>query len=149
MLNALSSTPAARKIRCDIFCAVVDNYGDAGVCWRLARQLTEDHGWRVRLYIDDPAPLARLPPDHAQSGSVAVRPGLMNCQPIDRPTWSSKPSPATLPEFYIAAMARREKKPVWLNLEYLSAEAWVASCHRHAFASPASAAGQTFLLSWL
>ncbi|MBJ7264099.1 MAG: elongation factor P maturation arginine rhamnosyltransferase EarP, partial [Burkholderiaceae bacterium] len=26
-------TPASRK-RVDIFCRVVDNYGDIGVCWR-------------------------------------------------------------------------------------------------------------------
>ena len=31
-------------IRCDIFCAIVDNYGDAAVCWRLAHQLAAEHG---------------------------------------------------------------------------------------------------------
>ena len=35
-----------------------------------------------------------------------------------------------LPESYIAAMARRTVAPVWINLEYLSAEAWVEGCHR-------------------
>jgi hypothetical protein len=33
-------------IACDLFCAVIDNFGDIGVCWRLARQLTSEHGWR-------------------------------------------------------------------------------------------------------
>ncbi len=39
---------------CDIFCAVVDSYGDIGVCWRLARQLAQEHGMMVRLWVDDP-----------------------------------------------------------------------------------------------
>ena len=37
----------------DIFCKVVDNFGDAGVTWRLARQLAGEHGLKVRLWIDD------------------------------------------------------------------------------------------------
>src|SRR5512137_2056694 len=49
-------------ISCDIFCKVVDNFGDAGVCWRLARQLAREQGWKVRLWIDDIAPLCRLRP---------------------------------------------------------------------------------------
>ncbi len=42
-----------KPITCDIFCAVVDNYGDIGVCWRLARQLAHEHGMTVRLWVDD------------------------------------------------------------------------------------------------
>lgn len=34
-----------------------------------------------------------------------------------------------LPAFYIAAMAQRSQKSLWLNLEYLSAEDWVEGCH--------------------
>ncbi|MCA3840118.1 elongation factor P maturation arginine rhamnosyltransferase EarP, partial [Burkholderia sp.] len=34
-----------------------------------------------------------------------------------------------LPGAYLAAMARRERRPVWINLEYLSAEDWVADFH--------------------
>lgn len=33
----------------DLFCKVVDNYGDIGICWRLARQLAHEHGLAVRL----------------------------------------------------------------------------------------------------
>ena len=39
-----------------------------------------------------------------------------------------------LPERYVASMAARPDKPVWINLEYLSAEDWVEGCH--AMASP-------------
>jgi len=37
----------------DIFCQIVDNYGDAGVCWRLARSLSSLHGQQVRIFCDD------------------------------------------------------------------------------------------------
>ena len=40
-------------VRWDIFCCVVDNYGDIGVTWRLARQLVAEHGLRVRLWVDE------------------------------------------------------------------------------------------------
>lgn len=123
-------------IRCDIFCVVVDNYGDAGVCWRLAHQLAVAYGWQVRLFIDNPAPLDRLAPSHAQS-PVAVAPwphAVSSHLPAD----AMHDNPAdvvieafacTLPEFYIEAMAQRGEKPVWLNLEYLSAETWVNEVH--------------------
>ena len=56
----------------EIVCRVVDNYGDAGVAWRLARQLANEHGARTTLWIDDPAPLARLVPgvDPGRGGTV-------------------------------------------------------------------------------
>lgn len=121
-----------KPIRCDIFCTVVDNYGDAGVCWRLASQLAGEHGWRVRLWIDDVAPLQQLAPDHA-AGPVEVR-----VWPTPWPApWSAADTAdvvieafaCTLPPAYIEAMATRTRPPVWLNLEYLSAESWVAGCH--------------------
>jgi uncharacterized repeat protein (TIGR03837 family) len=34
-----------------------------------------------------------------------------------------------LPDNYIAAMAEQNEKPRWINLEYLSAEAWVGDYH--------------------
>ena len=52
--------PARPSLSWDIFCTVVDNYGDIGVCWRLARQLAAEHGFAVRLWVDDLASFARL-----------------------------------------------------------------------------------------
>ena len=117
---------------CDIFCTVVDNYGDAAVCWRLARQLATEHGWKIRLWIDDPAPLAQLAPDYG-NGPVSVR-----LWPNPWPTAGLADDAADvvieafaceLPPAYVEAMAARSRPPVWLNLEYLSAESWVAGCH--------------------
>lgn len=43
----------------DIFCRVIDNFGDAGVMWRLARAMRA-LGYRIRLIIDDPQTLTFL-----------------------------------------------------------------------------------------
>lgn len=127
MANRTSLT----TIRCDIFCRVIDNYGDAGVCWRLARQLATEHGWSLRLWIDDPAPLAQLAPDHAR-GPVEVRRWPEDFPRIEAAAVADVVIEAFachLPPAYIAAMAQRTQVPVWLNLDYLSAEDWVGDCH--------------------
>ncbi|MBQ1657320.1 MAG: elongation factor P maturation arginine rhamnosyltransferase EarP, partial [Rhodocyclaceae bacterium] len=36
----------------EIFCKVVDNFGDAGVCWRLACELHRRSQAAVTLWID-------------------------------------------------------------------------------------------------
>jgi uncharacterized repeat protein (TIGR03837 family) len=122
-------------LSCDLFCRVVDNLGDAGVCWRLARQLASEHGWRMRLWIDDLTPLRGLQPgiDPAQDDQTADGVRILN--------WSSdfpdaKPGEVVieafaceLPSRFVAAMAAKATPPVWVNLEYLSAEDWVNGCH--------------------
>jgi uncharacterized repeat protein (TIGR03837 family) len=120
---------------CDIFCKVVDNYGDIGVCWRLARQLAYEHGIAVRLWVDDLHSFARLCAD--------IQPTLNSqiCQGIRVEHWR-EPFPEAipaemvieafackLPPSYLAAMAAQSPAPLWLNVEYLSAEDWVEGCH--------------------
>lgn len=117
---------AAPYPSCDIFCTVIDNLGDAGVCWRLARQLATEHHWQVRMWIDDPAPLALLAP---QQDNVEVRRWQGDFAGYDSPDVLIEAFGCPLPPACIAAMARRSRPPVWLNLEYLSAEDWVAGCH--------------------
>ncbi|HNP27308.1 MAG TPA: elongation factor P maturation arginine rhamnosyltransferase EarP, partial [Nitrosomonas sp.] len=46
----------------DIFCRVIDNFGDIGVSWRLARQLRQDYQQTVRLWVDDLKSLACIAP---------------------------------------------------------------------------------------
>jgi len=48
----------------DLFCRVVDNFGDIGVCWRLAADLAT-RGDAVRLWCDDASALAWMAPDGA------------------------------------------------------------------------------------
>ncbi|HEY6897058.1 MAG TPA: elongation factor P maturation arginine rhamnosyltransferase EarP [Rhodocyclaceae bacterium] len=126
------------KARWDIFCTVVDNYGDIGVCWRLARQLAREHGIGVRLWVDDLAPLARLAPAaNPAAASQQIEGVEVRVWPQDFPAVAAGDIPdvvieafaCELPESYLAAMAVAPRQPVWTNLEYLSAEDWVQGCH--------------------
>jgi uncharacterized repeat protein (TIGR03837 family) len=124
------------SLRWDIFCRIVDNFGDAGVSWRLARQLAREHGIAVTLWIDDVASLARFVPqvradvvDQPAAG-VRVR-ALPTVAPgaFDLPDVVVEAFGCGLPDTYVAAMAGRPKPPVWIVLEYLSAEPWIDASH--------------------
>ena len=56
----------------DVFCRVIDNHGDLGVCVRLARQLAQ-RGIQVRLWVDDARALTWMAPDLAQGTDAGVR----------------------------------------------------------------------------
>ena len=142
--------------RWDIFCAVVDNYGDIAVCWRLARQLVA--GYQVTLWVDEL-------PDFQQI-CREVNPALawQTCFGVEVRHWSDclpqdvpvadvviEAFACELPPAYVQAMAARASAaagdlnappgsgtsspaesafaPIWINLDYLSAEAWVEGCH--------------------
>jgi uncharacterized repeat protein (TIGR03837 family) len=122
--------------RWDLFCRVVDNLGDAAILWRLARQLALEHGLAVRLWIDDPDALALLRPGAAGAATldgVAIErwhdtdPRLVGTRPGEVADVVVGGFACTLPDGYREAM--RTRRPVWVNLEYLSAEDWVASHH--------------------
>lgn len=126
----------ARRQRWDLFCSVVDNYGDIGVCWRLARQLVADAGVEVRLWVDDLHSFQRLLRSLDPACDEQVWRGV--CVRRWREPFEPTPSVAdvvieafacTLPDAYISAMAQCTIAPVWINLEYLSAEGWVEDCH--------------------
>src|SRR2546430_13786284 len=77
--------------RYDIFCKVVDNYGDAGVSWRLARQLVREHDIAVTLWIDALASLAKIAPDVDRLRDDQVHAGVRirswtepSCHPEER-----------------------------------------------------------------
>lgn len=119
----------------EIFCKVVDNFGDAGVCWRLARQLATEHGVRVRLRIDDLASLSRLEPRVRNAGRQCV-------DGVEISNWEAggfgtrtpdvvvEAFGCALPEAYVRGMAVAQRAPLWIVLEYLSAEPWVREHHR-------------------
>ncbi|WP_150681128.1 elongation factor P maturation arginine rhamnosyltransferase EarP [Pandoraea pneumonica] len=143
--------------RCDLFCTVIDNFGDIGVCWRLARQLVREHGWSVRLWVDDLTSFRYLRPE--------IDPGLakQRCDGVDVRHWGADFGPMTddnapgdivieafacnVPEPYVQAMHARKQAgspPVWINLEYLSAEDWVDDCHLQRSVHPQLGLVKTF-----
>ena len=123
----------------DVFCRVVDNYGDAAVCWRLAQDLARDHG-TVRMFIDEPGALQALRPEVDASLEAQTVEG------VDLRRWDESTAwgiPADIlvegfgcgtPGTYLDAKARARPGSLWIVLEYLSAEAWVAD--RHGLPSP-------------
>jgi uncharacterized repeat protein (TIGR03837 family) len=150
--NSHMSTPSAAHtpspynppLRWDIFCRVVDNFGDIGICWRLTQQLAAA-GHSVRLWVDDASALRWMAPGAIGSGVAGVTvldwalsadvTSLATLTPAD--VWIEAFGCEIAPEF-IAAYALTmgangqtapQKQPVWINLEYLSAEPYAERCH--------------------
>ncbi len=129
---------AARPpLSCDIFCRVVDNFGDIGVTLRLARQLADEHLVSVRLIVDDLVSLKKIAPGLPDTSPGASLQRLGNIGIVHWP-FAQNLSPADivieafqceLPAGYVERMAQRPQVLVWLNLEYLSAETWVSAHH--------------------
>jgi uncharacterized repeat protein (TIGR03837 family) len=115
----------------DIFCKIVDNFGDIGVCWRLAKQLHQAHHVDIKLFVDDLSAAANLLtdivdiPEQQLQGVTVIR-------------WDADTSfnvaadvvietfACGLPAAYLSLMS---KQTVWVNVDYLSAESWVPSFH--------------------
>ncbi|QXL85651.1 elongation factor P maturation arginine rhamnosyltransferase EarP [Comamonas sp. NLF-1-9] len=113
--------------RWDIFCRVVDNWGDIGVCWRLASALAGE-GLQVRLWIDDASALTWMAPAGCPGVQVCPWPAAA---PADGPAQVVLETfGCELPPAYVGAMAAMARPPVWVNLEYLSAEDYVQRSHR-------------------
>ena len=131
------------KQRWDIFCKIVDNFGDIGVCWRLARQLRVEHGLQVRLWIDDLEAAQKIIPslNTDENSQVCDEITVLKWLGADK-TGEADFSQAAdvviegfacgLPSAYLAAMAQNKSagfESKWVNLEYLSAENWVDDFH--------------------
>jgi uncharacterized repeat protein (TIGR03837 family) len=121
--------------RWDVFCRVVDNFGDAGVCWRLSQLLAHEHGGRVRLVIDDVRTLSRLEPAVRETPRQTVA-------AVEIVRWTDDidlvPDGVDVivdafgcgpPRPYLERAASSDERPVWIVLEYLSAESWVPAHH--------------------
>ncbi|WP_070415169.1 elongation factor P maturation arginine rhamnosyltransferase EarP [Pseudomonas lundensis] len=123
------------KVSWDIFCSVVDNYGDIGVTWRLARQLAAEHDLAVRLWVDDLHAFVPLCPEADATASeqwqqgVEVRQWPQVWAAVEVADVVIEAFGCKLPEAYLRAMKERVSPALWINLEYLSAEDWVAGCH--------------------
>lgn len=119
--------------RWDIFCSIVDNYGDIGVCWRLVRQLANEHGLAIRLWIDHPGIAARLIQGMnptlttQQIAGVEIRHWTTPFPEVETADVVIEAFACELPDTYLRAM--QQTRPLWINLEYLSAESWVDDFH--------------------
>ncbi|BDT72023.1 hypothetical protein os4_15550 [Comamonadaceae bacterium OS-4] len=147
-MSLVTSAPTSRHDftppwQWDVFCRVIDNFGDIGVCWRLCADLAS-RGHHVRLWADDSSPLTWMAPgareglwpgvqvlDWAQSQDAAFVAQLPAAS-----VWIEGFGCEIAPEFIAsyavstsASASKDIKNPVWINLEYLSAESYVERCH--------------------
>ena len=126
----------------DVFCRVIDNFGDIGVCWRLSADLAA-RGQRVRLWVDDAAALAWMAPEvrwQRDADGLTVgrgHPGVSVHRWADAERAEAVPEPGEVvieafgcdpPEAFLRRM-NRPAPPAWVNLEYLSAEDYVERSH--------------------
>ena len=118
--------------RWDIFCKIVDNYGDIGICWRLAQQLSHVLSHiQVRLFVDNDATVGQIIPQFLYDTPSQLIHKVEVCD------WKLAAQASVdvvletfgcgLPVAYLKSM--QTTKPVWINLEYLSAEPWVEDFH--------------------
>jgi len=130
-------------VQWDLFCRVIDNLGDAGVCWRLAADLAA-RGETVRLVIDDAVPLTHIAPAGAERVEVlAWHDGIAlppNIEVVIEAFGCDPPAP------YVAQMAHATRPPCWVNLEYLSAQPYAA--RSHGLASPQGRGPGAGLTKW-
>lgn len=112
-------------MRWDLFCRVIDNLGDIGVCWRLAADLGA-RGEQVRLWTDDASALAWMAPHGAANVQLGGWDAATRADPGDVviEAFGCDPPPA-----FVARMAQRATSSLWINLEYLSAEGYVRRSH--------------------
>ena len=151
-LSALQSTAAASKpahwqsplgrekpLLWDIFCQVIDNYGDVGVCWRLAADLAR-RGHRVRLWLDDKRALQWMAPGATQGDWLGIS---VHDWPLGDAMVSNLPPPLAdvwieafgcdIPLLWLLSQVQAAnalaRRPAWINLEYLSAEPFALRSH--------------------
>lgn len=127
----------------DIFCRVVDNHGDLGVCWRLAVDLAE-RGETLRLWVDDDSALGWMAPlGHPGVELIRWQEPLAEHLPGDIVIEAFG---CQLPAAFVQRMAQRTPASCWINLEYLSAEAYVE--RSHGLPSPQLAGPAAGLRKW-
>lgn len=143
-----------KHLQWDIFCKVIDNFGDVGICWRLAADLGA-RGHRVRLWLDDVKALAWMAPRGC--AGVQVLPWNPALDPLDLDHLDEAPGDVLIEAFgceiapeFIAACARiygaGGKKPTWINLEYLSAEVFAE--RNHGLPSPVQTGPAAGWIKW-
>lgn len=136
--TAMHESPdrSSSTLNWDIFCQVIDNLGDLGVCWRLAANLAQ-RGHSVRLRLDQPQALDWMAPGlHPNVSLVHWQHDGQNAHPADQPLHLGDVVVAAfsceLDQATLSALGQRAKagQPcVWFNLEYLSAESFSERSH--------------------
>ena len=135
----------------DIFCRVVDNFGDVGVSWRLAKQFATEHGFTVRYIVDNLEVFKKFSPGikpgelgrgfagsggAGQSVTGQIVDGVLILLWDEDYLRETYHEPAQvvlemfgggLPAHVISHMSANPTE--WIDVQYLSAEDWVPRFH--------------------
>ena len=112
----------------DVFCDVIDNFGDAGVCLRLCRDFSKKN-YEVRLFCNNVNILSKITNSEDASNRF-----------LSLLSWSDKnmdysPSEVVIQAFSVRLPDNLIKKiknrhSTVVNLEYLTAEPFAEDCHK-------------------
>lgn len=115
-------------LSCDIFCKVIDNFGDAGFSLRLASQLAAITQWRISLYIDDHELVRKLAPVTSMNAS-GFKIAHSNFASFDNQQVVIETFGCGFPGDYQDKLIECENWPIWIDVHYLSAEKWTDELH--------------------
>lgn len=116
-----------------VFVRVIDNYGDAGVGWRLSCLLAEYLHMHVRLWIDDTDALNKLLPAPGKQARITIE--AWQGDAMMQQQLSAAADPVLVIETFGCELPpqvlerMRQCRPLWLNWEYLTAEDWAVGLH--------------------
>jgi uncharacterized repeat protein (TIGR03837 family) len=123
----------------DIFCHVIDNFGDIGVVYRFAKEFKLRHpSCRMRVFCDDLRPLSLLEPAADALRKIQEINGIfyINSCVCDESLFRQLGASDVVIEAFgceIPVSYQQTLLPqsaVWVNLEHLSAEPWVDGYHQ-------------------
>lgn len=116
-----------------VFVRVIDNYGDAGVGWRLSCLLAEYLHMHVHLWIDDTDALNKLVPAPEKQARITIE--AWQGDAMMQQQLSAAADPVLVIETFGCELPpqvlerMRQCRPLWLNWEYLTAEDWAVGLH--------------------
>ena len=139
----------------DIFCHVIDNFGDAGFVYRFATEMKLAFpSCRIKVFIDNVAVLAAIDSrivtgslTQEHDGIVFVDSSMLDEERVDALGCADVLVEALgcyTPECYLEKALFTS--PLIVNLEYLSAEQWVEECHLKESLLPKGTAKKYFFM---
>ncbi|AWD32302.1 hypothetical protein CKSOR_00172 [Candidatus Kinetoplastibacterium sorsogonicusi] len=118
----------------DIFCNVIDNYGDIGFCWRLSKNLENRYKWKISLWINNLNAFANIEKNINTISSKQFVNNISIRYWNDDELFNHNPGniiinsfSCDLPNFYLKKI--KIFNSLLINLEYLTPELWINKYH--------------------
>ncbi len=122
----------------DIFCDIIDNFGDIGFVYRLAREIKKkDNSLSVRVFFNDPETFSKINKKIIIEKKIQKIDGIhyYDMRKMDDRDYISAGNAQVaieaygceIPEVYLKNIS--EKLQVVVNIEYLTAEEWAREYH--------------------